>query len=167
MKTTFLNQLGKLMLSIGLLAWATPADAANRTLVLLQENTGQNSLDDALPARIQRFTEPLVDFFVESIESAKFRSLADGHYENFVDLSDTACSRANLLNTLIRETDNGATIDLCVLGHGADNLLLLEGGETLTGASSRGIGTIRSMLTEARTRKGNPNYKFKLRLVYM
>ena len=176
---------------------AHAAHAANRTLILLQENSnGTSYLEDILPDVPARAAADLIiDSFVEDSETAKFRQLAtsvpfgqsSAPYQRFIDLSDTRCTRTRLLNNLIAETNAGRTVDLAVLGHGSNEYLGLNDGDSLTGATGSPFtlepipgsfpprfrvvntfdpGTIRSLLTEARAREG-ANFNFKLRLVYM
>jgi hypothetical protein len=164
--------------TLAVLAAAVAAPAQSRTLILLQENSGSSSLTEWMPASIRTAAEAIVDQFVENGESAKFAALAQGSYQRFIDLSDTACTRQNLLNNLITESVNGRVVDLCVLGHGSINQLNLNNGPNLTGSSfsivstRAGVetifvpGTIRSMLTDARAQRGS-SFNFSLRLVYM
>lgn len=151
---------------------AGEAHAQNRTLVLLQENGGNSAMTDWMPAGIRATVEGIVDQFVETNESAKFAALAAAKYQRFVNLSDGACTRANLLTTLINESLFGNVVDLAVLGHGSDEFLALNNGPDLTGArkSSTGAilepGTIRSLLTDARAQRGAA-FNFSLRVVHM
>lgn len=177
-----MNSLTNLVavLSLGLATTAGTLTAQNRTLILLQENSGRSSLTDWMPASIRSLAEAIVDRFVESGESAKFAALAQGSYQRFVDLSDSRCTRANLLAQLISQSRDGYSVDLCVLGHGTIEELILNNGPNLTGqrivptidrSTGRVVnlvvpGTIRSMLTEARSQFGS-TFQFRLRTVYM
>ncbi len=136
--------------------------AANRTLILLQENSGRSALTDWLPEDIKTRANGIVDAAVETSESANFQNLASGSYQRFINLSDADCTRARLLSALIAESVNGYTVDLAVLGHGESERLVLNSG-SLTGGLT---GNIRSMLTEARAQRGAA-FTFKLRTVYM
>ena len=128
-----------------MIAGTTISHAANRTLILLQENSsGSSYLEDILPpGPIRTAVDGLIDTFVESSESENFRHLAtdvplgqsSAPYQRFVNLSDELCTRANLLNALIAETRAGRTIDLAVLGHGSNEFLGLHDGDSLTGAT--------------------------------
>jgi hypothetical protein len=151
---------------------AGEAHAQNRTLVLLQENSGRSSLSDWMPTGIRAAVEGIVDQFVESSESAKFAALAAAKYAKFVNLSDGSCTRANLLATLVNESSLGNVVDLAVLGHGSDEFLALNSAPHLTGATKTAAGaivtpgTIRTLLTEARAQRG-ANFNFTLRVVHM
>lgn len=151
---------------------AGEAHAQNRTLVLLQENGGNSVLTDWMPNTIRGVAEGLVDQFVEGGETAKFAALAAAKYQKFVNLSDAACTRANLLSTLINESVLGNVVDLAVLGHGSDEFLALNNGPDLTGATKSPTGailapgTIRSLLTDARAQRG-AGFNFRLRVVHM
>jgi len=152
--------------------FAGEAHAQNRTLVLLQENGGSSTLTDWMPSAIRTVAEGIVDQFVEGGESARFAALAAAKYQKFVNLSDGACTRANLLATLINESALGNVVDLAVLGHGADEFLALNNGPDLTGATKSPTGailapgTIRSLLSEARAQRG-AGFNFRLRAVHM
>lgn len=162
------------------LVTAAALPAQNRTLILLQENSGRSALTEWMPSSIRPLAEAVVDRFVETGESAKFAALAQGSYQRFVNLSDLQCTRANLLAQLIGQSRDGYTVDLCVLGHGAINNLSLNNGPDLTGQTTTPIwdrgtgqmvnitvpGTIRSMLTDARSLHGS-SFQFRLRTVYM
>ena len=151
------------------------SEAANRTLILLQENSaGKSYLGDDIgdTSAIDR----IIDTVAELGETAKFRSLAQGKYQRFVDLSDTNCTRENLLRELIKQTKEGFVTDLAILGHGDTDFLGLNGTGSLVG--SPGFATtdrfgrrdprhIRNLLADARTRENNPGFKFNLRLVHM
>ena len=166
--------------AIALIASAASSHAANRTLILLQENSnGKSYLDGVLSGAAQFAADSLIDSLVEGGEALKFESLANGRYQNFINLSDLNCTRAKLLDSLIAESRAGRTVDLAVLGHGADNLLGLHDGEVLTGLTSKFVrgadgifrrqtdeGSLRRLLADARTREGS-SFNFKLRLVHM
>ena len=151
------------------------SEAANRALILLQENSnGQSYLEGALPdtSAIDR----IIDTAAELGESSKFRSLAQGRYERFIDLSDANCTRENLLRELIQQSKDGFVTDLAVLGHGNTDLLGLNGGDSLVGSPSvaptdrlgiRDPRHIRNLLVDARLRENNPAFNFNLRLVHM
>jgi hypothetical protein len=158
---TIRHTLASLTTAAVVLAAGT-AEAANRTLILLQENSGRSSLTDFLPDYIQAQADAIVDTFVETSESANFQSLASGSYQRFINLSDTNCTRARLLSTLITQSVDGYTVDLAVLGHGSSERLVLNSG-SLTGGLT---GNLRSMLTEARAQRGAA-FNFKLRAVHM
>lgn len=159
------------------------SEAANRTLILLQENSNGTSYLNEYETDTS-FADNAIDFTAELSQSIGFGRRALFHYGNhFINLTDSQCTRSNLLNALINETKAGRTIDLAILGHGSDNSLRLFAGETLTGQtvttggsrseggfrSIRQIdpGTIRSLLTDACKRERNDNFKFNLRLVHM
>ncbi len=151
------------------------SEAANRALILLQENSNGKSYlgeDAGDTTAIDR----IIDTFVELGESAKFRGLAQGKYQRFIDLSDTRCTRENLLRELIKQSKDGFVTDLAVLGHGNVDLLGLNAGAALVGSPGfptvdregrRDPRHIRNLLADARTRENNPAFKFNLRLVHM
>lgn len=153
---------------------ATSGVAANRTLVLLQENSGRSYLNDLLDGPAEVAAQAIVDGAVEQGEASKFAALAQGHYQRFVNLSDANCTRANLLSTLIAESVAGYTVDLAILGHGNTNLLALHDGELLLGGPPfrlqsvvpGRVGFVRTLLSDARARQG-AGFKFSLRLVHM
>jgi len=180
MKTTR-NTIAKLIAASAALITISTSSAVNRTLILLQENNDGNSyMTDALPAGPTRdAADAIVDSFIEGGEAAKFQALALGRYQRFVNLSDAACTRANLLAELIKQSKEGHVVDLAILGHGSPESLRLNGenltGQTtttitnpLTGARSTftNTGNIRTLLTDARAREGS-TFNFKLRLVHM
>ena len=156
--------------AVALIASAVSADAANRTLILLQENSsGSSYLEGFLSGPAQAAADAIIDQFVENGESAKFQALAAGRYQRFINLSDTQCTRANLLTRLIQQSKDGFVTDLAILGHGNTDTLSLHN-EVLTGSPSfptTRTDHIRGLLTEARQRENNPNFQFKLRLVHM
>ncbi|MES2475547.1 MAG: hypothetical protein V4640_07185 [Verrucomicrobiota bacterium] len=168
--------------AIAWIAGASTSQAANRTLILLQENSnGKSYMTDIIPPGAARTAaDAIVDRFVENGEAAKFQALQAGNYQRFINLSDANCTRANLLSQLIRQSREGFTVDLAILGHGGVEKLSLHNGEQLTGLTTTTVinrltgartvstnqGTIRSMLTDARASQGAA-FNFKLRLVHM
>jgi hypothetical protein len=162
--------------AFALIASAATSNAANRALVLLQENSNGSSYLDGILTGAAKFA---ADSLVDSCDALKFESLAAGRYQKFINLSDANCTRAKLLDTLITQSKAGRTIDLVVLGHGSDNSLLLHNSERLTGDTTRTRisptgqlstvpvpGTLRTLLANAKTREGS-GFTFKLRTVYM
>jgi hypothetical protein len=180
MKTTR-NTIAKLIASAAALITISTSSAVNRTLILLQENNDGNSyMTDALdPGPVRDAADAIVDRFIEGGEAAKFQALATGRYQRFVNLSDAACTRANLLAQLIKQSKEGHVVDLAILGHGSPESLRLNG-ENLTGLTRQtttnpvtglsstltNMGTIRTLLSDARAREG-ATFNFKLRLVHM
>ena len=151
------------------------SQAANRTLILLQENSSGKSYLENTKADTSAI-DRIIDAAVELGETAKFRSLAQGKYQRFVDLTDTRCTRENLLCELIKQSKEGFVTDLAVLGHGNTDVLGLNGGGSLVGSPTfsqfdsnlrRDPRHIRNLLADARVRENNPNFNFKLRLVHM
>ena len=145
----------------------------NRTLILLQENGGYfKPIADALDGPAEDAARGIIDGVVEAGETLKFQDLARGHYQRFVNLTDENATRAKLLEELIRQTVDGYTVDLAVLGHGTNEVLVLHNKEELTGyrkETKKDAGTngnIRTLITDARRIKGS-NFQFKLRLVNM
>lgn len=182
MKTTRNTIASITTAAIALIAGASTSHAANRTLILLQENSNAKSYMTGIipPGAARTAADAIIDRFAENGEAAKFAALRVGHYQRFINLSDAACTRAELLRQLIRQSNEGFTVDLAVLGHGGIESLGLHNGEKLTGlttttsinpltrvrTSTINQGTIRSMLTEARASQG-AGFHFKLRLVHM
>jgi hypothetical protein len=180
MKTN-LNTVRNLIIASAALVTVSASHAVNRTLILLQENNDSSSyMTDLLPAGpVRDAADAIVDSFVENGEAAKFQALASGSYQRFVNLSDVNCTRAKLLAELIKQSKDGYVTDLAVLGHGSPESLRLNG-ENLTGLTTTTVfnpftgttgtlinqGSIRSLLTEARTQQGS-SFNFKLRLVHM
>lgn len=156
--------------AVALIASAVTAHAANRTLILLQENSsGKSYLEGVLSGPAQVAADAIIDAAAENGEAAKFQALAAGTYQRFINLSDAQCTRANLLNRLIQQSKDGFVTDLAILGHGDTDVLSLHN-EFLTGSPSFATTRqdhIRGLLTEARQRENNPNFQFKLRLVHM
>lgn len=149
--------------------------AANRTLILLQENSNGKSYLEGIVEDTTAI-DRIIDAAIETTESAKFRGLARGKYQRFVDLSDVNCTRENLLRELIKQSKDGFVTDLAILGHGNQNILSLNGSGRLLGSPDfpqtdrfgrRDSRHIRNLLADARTRENNPNFEFKLRLVHM
>jgi hypothetical protein len=180
MKTN-LSIVRKLILASATLITVSTGFGVNRTLILLQENNDGNSyMTDLLPAGpVRDAADAIVDSFIEGGEAAKFQALASGRYQRFVNLSDANCTRAKLLEQLIKQSKDGYVTDLAVLGHGSPESLRLNG-ENLTGRTTTTItspttglsttitnqGTIRKLLTDARATQGS-TFNFKLRLVHM
>jgi hypothetical protein len=175
------NTVANLIIASAALITVSASSAVNRTLILLQENNDASSyMTDILPAGpVRDAADAIIDGFIEGGEAAKFQALASGRYQRFVNLSDSNCTRANLLQQLIRQSNEGHVVDLAILGHGSQESLRLNG-ENLTGLTRTTItnpatglsstltsqGTIRSLLTEARAQQGAA-FNFKLRLVHM
>ena len=169
--------------AVAMIASAVTANAANRTLILLQENSnGKSYMTDLLPAGLIRdAADAIIDGAAEGGEAVKLQALAAGRYQRFVNLTNSNCTRANLLNQLIKQSKEGFTVDLAILGHGGPESLNLHNNEKLTGRTVETVttptgttgqlvrpGSIRSLLTEARLpSKEGPSFNFKLRLVYM
>ncbi len=138
-----------------------PTLPSRRVLVVVQENTGKLTfMPKSVPQRITSAIETAIDRLAETFEDVKVRLQAGGKYDRVVLLTDDACKRANLLDTLVTETQSGNTIDIVVLGHGTREWLGLKG-EALTGGQS---GNIRTLMQEAAGR-GCPS--LNIRLVYM
>jgi len=180
MKTTHKTIASIVAAALTMIVGAANSLAVNRTLILLQENSsGTSYMTDVLPpGPLRDAADAIIDGFVENGETAKFQLLAAGHYQRFVNLSDNACTRANLLSQLIQQSNDGYTVDLAVLGHGSSESLHLHGNEFLTGQHPVTIntpngplqivvpGNIRTLLTDARATQG-ASFNFKLRVVHM
>lgn len=133
----------------------------NKSLIVLQENSGQTPLDSSLPAGIRTQVAAVVDGLAERFEDILTTLQAAGKYDAVHLLTDNACSRARLLDALVSEAQRGRTTDLIVLGHGTTEKLFLKVTPHLRGGASQ---SIRSLLTDARAR-GVAN--LTLRMVYM
>ncbi|PAW65665.1 MAG: hypothetical protein B9S38_14850 [Verrucomicrobiia bacterium Tous-C4TDCM] len=175
------NTIANLIIASAALITVSASSAVNRTLILLQENNdGSSYMTGALPAGpVRDAADAIVDSFIEGGEATKLQALAAGRYQRFVNLSDSACTRANLLAELIRQSKDGFITDLAVLGHGSPESLRLNG-ENLTGQTTTTLvnpitgtrstftntGSIRTLLSDARATQGSA-FNFKLRLVHM
>ena len=146
------------------------SEAANRTLILLQENSSRrSSLDGTFSGAVQAIVDGLVNGVVSGTQSAKFQGVAAGSYQRFVNLSDSNATRERLLAELIRQSKDGFTTDLAILNDSSRDVLHMRGG-FLTGSPSFGTDRadhIRNLLSQARVIEGNSNFNFKLRLVQM
>lgn len=135
--------------------------ATNKALIVLQENSGRVELPDSLPAPMRDAIYGVVDGLAETFEDIKTTLQGAGRYDVVHLLTDSLCSRAQLLDKLVSETLRKRIIDLIVLGHGSSETLVLKRGTNLTGGPN---GTIRSLLPDAQTRGVTA---LNLRLVYM
>ena len=135
--------------------------STNKALIVLQENSGQVELPDGVPAPLRDTIFAVIDGIAETFEDIKTTLQSANHYDVVHLLTDNLCSRSQLLNALATETQRNRTIDLIVLGHGSNEILVMKRKPNLSGGSS---GNIRSLLTEARNRGVN---KLNLRMVYM
>jgi hypothetical protein len=146
------------------------SEAANRTLILLQENSSRrSSLDGTFSGAVQAIVDGIINGVVSTSQSAKFQGLAAGSYQRFVNLSDSNATRERLLAELIRQSKDGFTTDLAILNNSSRDVLNMRGG-FLTGSPSFGTGRadhIRNLLSQARVIEGNSSFRFKLRLVQM
>ena len=136
--------------------------STNKSLIVLQENSGRVPLPDSLPQTVKNAIYSIVDNIAESFEEFIIRLQAGNAYDTIHLLTDNKCSRKQLLEKLLYETRRNRKIDLVVLGHGSAERLLMKKGPDLTGGRD---GTIRDMLKSIPKR-----YKFKkfnLRMVYM
>lgn len=146
------------------------SEAANRTLILLQENSAKKThLDGTISGALKFAIDNIVNSIVSGSQSAKFQGVANGSYQRFINLSDTNATRERLLAELIRQSKDGFTSDLAILNNGSRDLLTMRGGQ-LTGSPSFATTRadhIRNLLSQARVIERNPNFQFKLRLVQM
>jgi hypothetical protein len=122
--------------------------ARQKTLIVLQENTGRTPFDDSLPGPLRRLVNAMIDGLAETFEDVKMRLQAGGRYHTVHQLTDAACTRARLLQALVDETNKKRIIDLIVLGHGEPERLLLYEPPHLEGDA--GTRSIRELLTDAR-----------------
>lgn len=133
----------------------------NKSLIVLQENGGQTPIDSSIPAALRTQIAAIVDGFAEGLENTLMSLQANGRYDAVHLLTDNACSRARLLDTLVGEAERGRTTDLVVLGHGTTEKLFLGVTPHLRGGADHNI---RSLLTDAQARGVN---NLRLRMVYM
>lgn len=133
----------------------------NKSLIVLQENSGQTPLDSSVPTALRQQVTALVDGLAETFENVKTTLQSAGRYDVVHLLTDNSCSRAKLLDALVSEARTGRSIDLIVLGHGSPEKLVLKVTPHLRGGAN---GNIRSLLTDAQARGVN---NLKLRMVYM
>lgn len=152
----------------------------NTVLIVLQENTGKLSFTQSIPEPFRSTLNNVVDGLAENFENFKAKLQLSDRYEKVILLTNTACTRANLLTNLINQTKLGKTVDLLVLGHGGstqdestfflvlnNNEFLPESDATLkVGKVNKTFKGIRSLITDARATQGNA-FNFNLRLVYM
>lgn len=146
-----------------LLAAFQPAHA-DRVMIVLQENGGSLIFLEgfSIPVQTKSTIEQTIDGMAETFMSFKAKLQGAGKYQRIINLTDAACTRANLLQHLITESKNGNIVDLYIFGHGLTEELSLKN-EKLSGGTG---GNIRSLLTDARNREGK-TFQFSLRLVYM
>jgi hypothetical protein len=141
---------------------STTAASYLKVLLILQENSGMVEYEPpGTPGWIHQAISSVIDHLAETFEDIKNGLVARGRYDKMELMTDANCTRANLLENLIKYSKSDNVIDLIVLGHGNDNLLGLHGNEDLHGGSG---GNLRSLLTDARARGCA---KFNLRMVYM
>ncbi len=152
------------------LAASTSVQAANRTLILLQENSSKKTqLDGTLGGAVRSIVDAIVNGVVSTSQTAKFQGVANGSYQRFVNLSDNNATRSRLLSELIKQSKDGFVSDIAFLTPGARDQLNLKN-SFLTGSPSFPITRtdhIRALLSQARTSERNPNFQFKIRLVHM
>ena len=135
--------------------------STNKSLIVLQENSGRVELPDGIPAGLRAVIFAVIDKLAETFEDIKTTLQAANRYDTVHLLTDNLCSRANLLNALLSETQKNRKIDLIVLGHGSNENLALKKRPNLTGGPG---GNVRTLLTDAQARGVNA---FNLRMVYM
>ena len=152
----------------------------NTVLIVLQENTGKLEFTQGIPDPFRTTLNNVVDGLAENFENIKSKLQLSDRYEKVILLTNTACTRANLLTNLRSQTKLGKTIDLLVLGHGGSTsdgklfFLLLNNDEYLpesdasftVGGTKRLFKGINSLLADARAVEGS-SFNFNLRLVYM
>lgn len=135
--------------------------STNKALIVLQENSGKVALPPGVPSELSDIIYTVVDGLAETFEDVKTTLQSANRYDAVHLLTDNLCSRNQLLNALIIETQKNRTIDLIVLGHGSNENLAMKRRPNLTG---RPGGNIRSLLTDAQSRGVD---RFNLRMVYM
>lgn len=135
-----------------------------KALIVLQENRGVvNFLPNDTPEQIKSIISKVMDKSAETFENVMTSIQASHVYNRFHRLTDTNCTRKNLLDRLRQETNTGSVIDVIILGHGDNNTLWLHGDERLKGGEN---GNIRTLLTDVQ--QSYPSItELNLRLVYM
>ncbi|MFT4636861.1 MAG: hypothetical protein ACI8T1_000169 [Verrucomicrobiales bacterium] len=184
---SILTQTLKLTLaSAALLATTALVGAAeDRTLILLQENTGNSILNDYIDGPLEDAAVDFIDNLAEGVETVQTEATASGKYQRFVNLSDSRCTRTNLLNELIRQSRDGFQVDLVIYGHGSPERLVLHevlltlpsftrfsrtltpfvpDASVLTGGTT---GNIRTPIRDAIILTGGQVTSLNLRMVYM
>ena len=109
-----------------------------RVLVLLEE-----SRPDALPWPDDLggdTVKKVIDDICESFENINTQATTCGAYDQFIPLIDVDCTYEKVKSVLVNQTVQGNTIDLIVLGHGSNDNVVLNGGNSMTGDMIRDIG---------------------------
>lgn len=130
-----------------------------KTLILLQENSGQVDFLKSIPEpNVRQLVKTVIDGLAETFESIKTTLQAFGYYDRIINLTNTNCTKLRLLTEMVNESRNNHVFDLLILGHGDPKKLYLHN-EIMTDTD------VRSLLTQAR--QSFPGLNFKLRMVYM
>jgi hypothetical protein len=130
-----------------------PSTTGQKALIVLQENTGGGGiqyLPSWSPQWLNQAITGVIDKLAETFEDLKTQLQAAGRYDVVHLLTDAACTRADLLQTLIDEARKKRIVDLLVLGHGSSERLVLNQGELtpttiaslLTDAQAQGLGSL-------------------------
>jgi hypothetical protein len=135
--------------------------STNKALIVLQENSGRVALPGGVPAPLRDAIFAVIDGLAETFEDIKTTLQSANRYDVVHLLTDNLCSRSQLLNALVTETQRNRIIDLIVLGHGSNETLMMKRLPHLSGGAS---GNIRKLLTDAQRLGVN---KLNLRMVYM
>ena len=102
------------------------ADAAQGALLAIRDALADVAADvrrldvfDVLDPATRHAAERFVDGLAESFESLKTTLQVSARYDRIYNLTDTACTRENLLQRLKKETEAGNVVDLYIYGHGS------------------------------------------------
>ncbi|MGK7379766.1 hypothetical protein ACSFXN_18270 [Planococcus sp. 1R117A] len=120
---------------------------AEKTLIVLQENTGKVAFPFDLGPTIEKAAEDIIDLVAETFEDMKTNLQAADSYNKVYLLTDIGCTRERLLDVLVAEAKINRIVDLLVIGHGRNEELLLHNNKSLTGTN---MGNIRSLITDAK-----------------
>ena len=118
----------------------------DKVLIFLQE-VGDVPLPEDLTGNTRDQFNNFLSSLTEDINDAITNIQGMGKYKNVEILSDTDCTRKNLLAKMIKYSNLNYEIDLIIWGHGSENKLQLHGNETLRGKTFHSNGNINSLLT--------------------
>jgi hypothetical protein len=131
--------------------------AIPRSMIILQENTGNTPLDDGIEEPLRGMIRGVIDALSETFEDIKNSLLNLGRYDQVHLLTDNRCKPIELVNALVEETKQGRAIDLVILGHGSEGSLLLKN-------SALNKQDIRNLMRDAQIEGVDA---INLRMVYM
>ena len=81
--------------------------ATNKSLIVLQENSGKVDLPEGTSAALRDIIYAIADGLAETFEDVKTTLQSATRYDTVHLLTDNLCSRARLLDALIAETKEG------------------------------------------------------------